>query len=162
MTSVLISPPERERYAAARCSDPDLGQDAFQDAMLDLMGNLDAYRGDAPIEPWLRRLVVGACSRLRRGRKNAPASGLPLVEDRVDQRPNAELQMELQEELTRIATALRSLSELNRQLIYLHEGEGLSIRELEERFELSADAIKSRLKRARVQMRRNLSAGSAA
>lgn len=149
-----------EVFATTRCADPDLGQDAYQDAMLTLLGTLESYRGEAPIEPWLRRLVVGACSRLRRGRKNAPSVNLPLdgqaVAGQVDARPPADLRLELEAEFARVAAALRSLPELNRELIYLHEGEGITIGDLAERFELSAEAVKSRLKRARAELRRTL------
>ena len=149
-----------EAFARSRCADPDRGQDAFQDAMVSLMHSLESYRGDAPIEAWLRRLVVGACSRLRRGRKNAPTVNLPLEEsvvaERRDERPTADLRLELEAELARVAAALNSLPDLNRELIYRHEGEGIAIRDLAERFELSTEAVKSRLKRARAELRHKL------
>ena len=60
-------------FARYQCRDETLGQDAFQEAMITALTKLDTYRGDAPIEPWLRRIVVSSCSRLRRGKKNDPA-----------------------------------------------------------------------------------------
>ena len=58
--------------------DETLGKDAFQEAMLSTMAYLDTYRGDSPIEPWLRRIVTSACSRLRRGKKNDPSINIPI------------------------------------------------------------------------------------
>jgi RNA polymerase sigma-70 factor (ECF subfamily) len=153
-----------ERFAAGQCGNPDLGQDALQDAMLHLIQNLDSYRGTSPIEPWLRRLVVGACSRLKRGRKNAPGSNLPLDENLIeslgDHRPGAEELQVLRGELERVGAALKTLPELNRTLIYLHEADGVPIRELGERFQLSSEAVKSRLKRARTELRHQLTTGA--
>jgi RNA polymerase sigma-70 factor, ECF subfamily len=154
-----------ERFATYRCQNADLGEDALQDAMIGLIRNLDAYRGDAPIEPWLKKLVVGACGRMRRGKKNAPESNLPLddsiIENREHETRNAEALLEIKGELERIGEALKSLPELNRNLIYQREGEGHSIKELSARFDLTEEAIKSRLKRARVQLRQELGIGQA-
>lgn len=149
-----------ERFATYRCQNRDMGEDAMQDAMIGLIRNLDAYRGDAPIEPWLKKLIVGACGRMRRGKKNAPESNLPLSESTIENRrsevPDAEALLEIKGELERIGTALKTLPELNRNLIYLHEGEGQSIKELAAQFDLSEEAVKSRLKRARLQLRQEL------
>ena len=152
-----------ERFATYRCQDQHLGEDALQETMISLIRNLDAYRGDAPIEPWLKKLVVGACGRLRRGKKNAPEMNLPLdntvIEGHASDSRSAEAMMEIKGELERVGAALRSLPEVNRNLIYLREGENLSIKELAAQFDLSQEAVKSRLKRARVQLREALGVG---
>jgi len=149
-----------ERFANMQCRNETQGEDALQDTMINLIQNLDAYRGDAPIEYWLRRMVVGACSRLKRGKKNAPNVNLPLDETVVgplaDKRPDAETLHDLRSEIDRLGRALKSLPELNRTLFYLHDGEGRSINELSASFGLTAEAVKSRLKRTRAQLRNEL------
>ncbi len=151
-----------ERFAAARCQNTMQGEDALQDAMINMIQNLAAYRGDAPIEYWLRRMVVGACSRLKRGKKNSPDANLPLDETVsgaiADKQPNAEMLLDLQSELERLGQALESLPELNRTLFYLHDGQGDSISDLSTRFDLTEEAVKSRLKRTRAFLRRELTA----
>ena len=145
-------------FARYRCRDETLGQDAFQEAMLTAFTKLDTFRGDSPIEPWLRRIVVSSCSRLRRGKKNDPAVNLPLDADRGDgvaesSSGDQELQLEVAQSLELLQAELERLDELNRRLFEAHDIEEVPIAQLAERFALSEEAIKSRLKRARAQVR---------
>ena len=71
---------ELNRQAFRRCRDATLAEDAAQDALVIAFQSLGTYRGDAPLDHWLKRLVVSACSRLRRGRKNDPNYNRPLDE----------------------------------------------------------------------------------
>ena len=68
-----------EEYAKYVCHDETSGKDAMQDAMLSAMTNLDSYRGDSPIEGWLRRIIVSACSRIRRALKCVASNRARLV-----------------------------------------------------------------------------------
>jgi RNA polymerase sigma-70 factor (ECF subfamily) len=150
-----------EEYAKYVCRDESAGQDAMQDAMLAAMTNLESYRGDSPIEGWLRRIVVSACSRIRRGLKNDPAVNRPL--DAVEAvRPLAqpgadqELQLLLKERLELLGDEIEKLDEPNRSLLRLHDVEEVPIADLVGRFGMTAEAIKSRLKRGRALVRERL------
>ena len=150
-----------EEFAKFVCRDETSGKDAFQDAMISAMVNLETYRGDSPIDAWLRRIVVTACSRLRRGKKNDPAVNLPLddVTDEsslADSTPDQELQLILAERLELVYAEIEKLNEPNRSLLKLHDVEEVSIEELASRFGMTGDAIKSRLKRARARVRDSL------
>lgn len=153
---------ELGRLAARRCRDDTLAQDAAQDALLAAFESLDTFRGDAPLEHWLKRLVISSCSRLRRGRKNAPAYNLPLDDVTSGKRPaepveaGQEAAVLLGERLRLLERALGELSEENRALILLHEGDELPLTELAARFGLTVDGVKARLKRARAQLRQRL------
>jgi RNA polymerase sigma-70 factor, ECF subfamily len=151
-----------EEFAKYYCNDPNLGKDAFQDAMISAMRYLDTYRGDAPIEPWLRRIVVSSCSRLRRGKKNALTSNLsldaePSLADAL-KAPTAdqELRLMLRERLALVQSEIEKLKEPNRSLLMLHDIEEVSIAELTTRFDMTEEAVKSRLKRSRSQVRESL------
>jgi len=150
-----------EEYARWVCRDDTKGQDAFQDAMIAAMANLKSYRGDSPIEAWLQRIVVSACGRIRRGQKNNPAANIPL--DAVIQDPaltdsgrSQELQLILTERLEMVRAQIEKLEEPNRSLLKLHDLEEIPIAELAHRFDLTAEAVKSRLKRARTRVREQL------
>jgi RNA polymerase sigma-70 factor (ECF subfamily) len=153
---------ELGRLAARRCRDDALAQDATQDALLAAFESLDTFRGDAPLEHWLKRLVVSSCARLRRGRKNAPAYNLPLDALESEGSPaepiaaGQEAAVLLGERLRLLERALGELSEENRSLILLHEGLDLHLFELAARFGLTIDGAKARLKRARAQLRQRL------
>jgi RNA polymerase sigma-70 factor, ECF subfamily len=153
---------ELGRLAARRCRDDALAQDAAQAALLTAFESVDTYRGEAPLEHWLKRLVVSSCSRLRRGRKNAPAFNLPLEalsseSSRVEPvEASQETAVLLRERLRLLERALGELPEANRDLILLHEGEEVPLTELAARFGLTVDGVKARLKRARAQLRQRL------
>jgi RNA polymerase sigma-70 factor, ECF subfamily len=149
-----------EGYAKYYCRDETLGKDAFQDAMIAAMTYLDTYRGDSPIEPWLRRIVVSSCSRLRRGKKNDPSINVPLQPDdsgqAVDATPDQELRMMLVQSLQMVQSEMEKLEEPNRSLLQQHDMEEVPIKELAKRFDMTGEAVKSRLKRARATIREGL------
>ena len=146
-------------FARHHCRDETLGMDAFQEAMIAALTNLESYRGDASIEPWLRRIVVSACSRLRRGKKNDPSINVPLEEERAEAPEEAtdqELQLMMVQALSQVRQEIDRLEEPNRTLLMEHDVREVPIAELTERFDLSVEAVKSRLKRARAEVRRRL------
>ena len=150
-----------EAYAKYVCRDATSGEDAFQDAMIAAMRHLETYRGDSPIDAWLRRIVVNACSHLKRGKKNDPATNLPLdhvtnESELPDPTPDQELQLIVAERLELVYAEIEKLEEPNRSLLKLHDVEEVRVGDLAGRFGMSEDAVKSRLKRARARVRENL------
>ena len=148
-------------FAVYYCRDETLGKDAFQDAMISAMTRLETYRGDAPIEPWLRRIVTTACSHLRRGKKNDPAINVPLPDDDTlgqdgERDRDQELHVMLSQSLDRVRGEIEKLDEPNRSLLERHEVHEETIKELAREFAMSEEAVKSRLKRARATVRENL------
>ena len=123
-----------ESFAAFTCGDRERGQDAFQDAMVAALDNLPSYRGDAPIEPWLRRIVVSSCARLRRGRKNSPAFNQPLDAEAPAAAAAAdqELKLMLFEGLERLWHEVDALEEPNRSLLLAHDVDAIRDRVLAE------------------------------
>ncbi|MCP4675666.1 MAG: RNA polymerase sigma factor [Deltaproteobacteria bacterium] len=148
-------------FAKYVCRDETRGKDAFQDAMIAAMTHLDTYRGDSPIDAWLRRIVVTSCSRLRRGKKNDPSINRPLDTHEAtsalkDSAPNQELRLILRERLELVRREIDALDEPNRTLLMLHDVEEVPIADLTTRFDMTKEAVKSRLKRARAAVRENL------
>lgn len=150
-----------EEFAKYVCRDETKGKDTFQDAMISAMTHLDTYRGDSPIDAWLRRIVVTSCSRLRRGKKNDPKINRPLdmyesASALADRTPDQELTLILRERLELVGREIEALDEPNRSLLKLHDIEEVPIAKLAAEFEMTKEAIKSRLKRARATVRENL------
>ncbi len=149
--------------ARNRCKNPVLAQDAFQEAFRLVLEKLPQFRGDSPLQAWLRSLVVSACSRLRRGRKNSPAYNQPFEEQSPgDQNQDgwmeAEKQSFLSERLLILGQLMEKIPEPNRSLFLLHEGQEHSLQELALRFQLTENAVKGRLKRTREKLRAQLTA----
>ncbi len=149
---------EMSRLARARCRDDGVAGDVAQQAMMAGLKGLSGFHGDAPLEHWLRRLVVRACARLRRGRKNDPTLHLPLEDAPtpavVDE--GLEVRLLLDERLLILRRLLDGLKEPDRSLLLLHEGQAVPLQELAARFDLTVDAVKSRLKRTRRELRAQL------
>ena len=156
---------EVRRFAASRCG--DVGgdvDDISQDAMVAAQRYLGSFRGDASLRTWLYRLVLSACSRRRRGRKNDPnlhrpvehAEQLPLGEEQGTPDPEVELMMA--ERLKALEGAIAQLRTHDRELLAAVEWEGLSLAEAGERQGLTVSAVKSRMFRIRQQLRERVQA----
>jgi len=142
------------KLAEYRCDDKILSEDVVQEAFSTGIAKLHTFRGDAPLEHWLKKLVVTTCSRMRRGRKNNPHFNVPLDETaEPEEAPTQEASVLTKQRLGLIIQALSATDKLNRSLLLLHEGQERSIAALAAEFNLSADAVKSRLKRTRAALR---------
>lgn len=152
---------EMRRIARHRCRSDSMADDAHQEAMVAMLESLPGYRGEAPLKFWLRRLVVTACARLHRGRRNDPAFNLPLdslspdAEELIEAQ-RQEMQTMLGQRLEMLQLVLGEVDETNRSLLLLHEGQERSLDELAQRFDLTLDGVKSRLKRTRAALRERL------
>lgn len=150
-----------QRFARSRCG--DLGGDAediTQDAMLAAQRYLSSFRGDASLRTWLYRLVISACSRRRRGRKNDPslhrsmdADNAPEVATPPAEAADPEVQLMMGEKLDALRAAIDGLRDTDRELLSLVEWQGLSLAEVGQRKEISVSAVKSRMFRIRQQLR---------
>ena len=63
--------PRFVRTATAITGDEAAGRDAVQDAFVHAVGKRHSYRGDAPLEAWVWRIVINEALALRRGRASA-------------------------------------------------------------------------------------------
>ena len=133
----------------------DLTQEAFVRAYLDLA----KIREPSKFASWIYRLTTNICKMWLRQRK--PLDNLSL-DEAVRTRQwsgdgNAPSEYVENEELRRtIKEAITSLSERNRLAITLHYIDGLSYEEIGSFLNVSRSAVKSRLHRARKQLRKEL------
>jgi RNA polymerase sigma-70 factor (ECF subfamily) len=130
----------------------DVGQEVF----LRLYNSLDQLRAPEVFEPWLYRLTVNAAYDYLRRQKRQPESRMAdLSEEQVmlaDAAASGRLALE-EKEKTQIrelvGTLLDHVSEEDRILLTLKEVEGLSLKELEQVYQVNENALKVRLFRAR-------------
>src|SRR5690348_1884255 len=141
-------------------------EDVVQDAFLKSYENLEQFQGQSKFYTWLVRIAVNeALMRLRRRRPERMVSldeDVKTEDDSVprevaDWAPNPEQlynQSELKDILTR---TIQGLPPSFRTVFVLRDVEGLSTEEAAEALDLSIPAVKSRLLRARLQLRERLS-----
>jgi RNA polymerase sigma-70 factor (ECF subfamily) len=141
-------------------------EDVVQDAFLKAYENLNQFQGNSKFYTWLVRIAVNeALMKLRRRRPERMVSldeEIKTEEDSMprevaDWSPNPEQlynQSELRDILTR---TIQGLPPSFRTVFVLRDVEGLSTEETAEALDLSIPAVKSRLLRARLQLRERLS-----
>lgn len=148
------------RFARRMCGDADRAQDVVQDALVNVVRGLDGFRGDSAFSSWLFMVVRRACLRSVRRKSHQPAhmdnldgptqhaAEGPLPSDHAAAR-----------EMTRVLeAALLQLPPRAREVILLRDVEGLSARDVADSLGLEVPAVKSRLHRARAQLRDAVSA----
>ena len=156
------------RYAYRRCGDMESANDLVQETFLNAFRGMNAFRGDARVSTWLYTIASRAAMRLRRKRKGAPERELSLEEFIPTSDGEFRLQIpiegltpeqalenkELREALDQ---AINKLPKKYRIALVLRDMEGLSAKEVSGIMGLSERAVKSRLHRARLFVRRELS-----
>jgi len=140
-------------------------EDVVQDAFLKAYENLEQFQGNSKFYTWLVRIAVNeSLMKLRRRRSNRTVSldeDIETEEDTMprevaDWSPNPE-QLYKQGELKDILRkTVQGLPASFRTVFVLRDVEGLSTEETAEALDLSIPAVKSRLLRARLQLRERL------
>jgi RNA polymerase sigma-70 factor (ECF subfamily) len=135
--------------------DPRDVEEAAQDCFVQAWRNLDRFRGDSAVFTWLYRIAVNeALGRLRR--KRLPMIGLEgpeVVQPAAGEPQHAVESGELEQFL---AGRIRALEPEYRAPLVLRDVVGLSNQEVADVLELSLAAAKSRIHRARMQIRAEL------
>ena len=140
-------------------------EDVVQDAFLKAYENLEQFQGQSKFYTWLVRIAVNeALMKLRRRRPERMVSLDQEVQTEEDSMPrevanwspNPE-QLYNQAELRDIlGKTIQGLPPSFRTVFVLRDVEGLSTEETAQALELSVPAVKSRLLRARLQLRERL------
>jgi len=150
----------RVRGVLARLLDDDRDvEEATQDSFVQAWRNLDRFRGDAAVFTWLYRIAVNeALGRLRRKRVvTTPFDDAP---ERLLIASDPELQPERAAESGELeaflSARIRELEPDYRAPLVLRDVLGLSNQEVADVLELSLAATKSRIHRARMQIRAEL------
>lgn len=155
-------------YSVARrmlSNDAD-AEDVTQEVLLQVVRKLDTFRGESGLSTWLHRITVNAALSLRRKQKrrhehqvdasleNLSDNGKTLGTSSSVMPPDQRmLQHELREA---IEAAIAQLPEMYRDVYVLADIECLANAEVGEMLGLSVPAVKSRLHRARLMMRKIL------
>jgi len=137
--------------------------DAVQSAYLSAFRNLQSFRGDASFKTWITRIVLNQClMRLRESRRHRFTLSLDLLgrdgtprSIAVDSRTPENLALRAEIE-NAVAEAVSKLPKGLSDLLTRCSVSGLSIRDTADALGLTVQATKTRLFRARLQLRQEL------
>jgi len=147
---------------------PEDVEDVGQEVFLRLYYSLDQLRTPEVFEPWLYRLTVNAAyDYLRKSKRRKESRMCDLSEQQVVQADAVASSQansnDLQKQQTRsyVEELLSTLSAEDRVLLLMKEVEGLSLREMEQVYNVNETALKVRLFRARQRVLKALGATNA-
>lgn len=147
---------------------PDDALDLSQEVFLKLWRTLPQYQFDAAFTTWLYRLTQNVCIDFLRRQKRQQHVSLTVEDDEEagkelsipDCAPSPEEQVIFNEKQVAIETALRALPPDYRQVLELRVVRNLPYEQIAQILDVPVGTVKSRLARARLQLKRKLEAGN--
>ena len=156
----LLAQHEREvyRYGLRMCGNEEDAREVLQETLLAAFQNVKGFRGDAQLSTWLYQIARNFCARGRRRAVGEPERNEPL--EHADAVPSEQAQPDAQAHAREIGALLQQailgLSEAHREVLVLRDVEGLSAEEAAKVIGVEVGALKSRLHRARLELRGKL------
>ncbi len=137
----------------------DAAYDVVQDAFVQAYVKLDKFERASAFYTWLYRIAVNLA--ISRRRREKPMTSVDQVREVLGQEPTdgadpPAAQLEQRERACQVHQALAALSEEHRTILTLREMEDFSYEQIAEILDLPVGTIRSRLHRARMQLREQL------
>jgi RNA polymerase sigma factor (sigma-70 family) len=127
---------------------PALAEDVLQETFVEVLGKIDSFRGDAGFGFWVRRIAVNKCLMHLRSSWVARRSG-----DELPEESSHDDGAELLEQRHALETALAALPPAARAVVWLHDVEGYTHREIAQSMGKTPSFSKSQLARAHERLR---------
>ncbi len=158
---------DRLYHAALRIADtPDDAYDVVQDAFLNAYQSLASFKGDAEFFTWLYRIAFNAAISQKRKKRatvslDAGRKGQPVAEP-IDESHGVTPgeAMEQGEDERQLHAAIRRLSTEHRAVLVMKDLDGLKYEDIAVVTGVPIGTVRSRLHRARLELRNLLDAGS--
>jgi RNA polymerase sigma-70 factor, ECF subfamily len=143
-------------------------EEAAQDALLTIARKIDSFKGESAFSSWIYRVAANAAyqklrSRRAKWREIALEDVLPTIEqdgrhfEPMDDWSRRVDEQAMQHEMRRVLEeAIEGLPPDYRTALVLHDVEGLSNPDIAEALGISLPAVKSRVHRSRLYLRRRL------
>lgn len=143
--------------------DPDEALDLVQETFLRAFRGMASFRGESAVRTWLHRIAMNVFLNERRGPRRETVDLQTLEElspgwwDRWSGRvPDPEQLASSREESQRLGRIIARLPEEYRAVLLLRDREEYRAQEVAEMLDISVSAVKSRLHRARMFVRKEL------
>ncbi|WIG97817.1 sigma-70 family RNA polymerase sigma factor [Myxococcus sp. SDU36] len=148
------------RFGLRMCGSEEDAMEVLQETLFSAFRGLHAFRGDAALSTWLYQVARTHCFRLRRRRVGAPEDFQPLDAPSATHVAAAEATPDMLSHARQMGEVLQAailaLPEAHREVLILRDVEGLTAEEAASVVGIEVRALKSRLHRARLQMREHL------
>ena len=134
--------------------------DAVQDAFVQAYTKLESFRGASRFYTWLYRIAMNVA--LSRRRRRRPTVSVDQAKEAAGEEPldvaeGPEDAVLSQERVEQVQSALDNLGDEHRTILVLREIEGCAYEEIAEILDLPVGTVRSRIFRARVQLKQRLS-----
>jgi RNA polymerase sigma-70 factor (ECF subfamily) len=158
--------PKLYGLALRMLGDPLEAEDVLQESFLKAFNAIDQFEGRSKLSTWLYRITSNeALMRLRKKRPDLVSVDEPIHLDVGDTIPRQledwcclpEEEFMTAEAMTQLDQAMDELSPALKAAFVLRDLQGLSTEQAAETLEISESALKTRLSRARLQLRESLS-----
>jgi RNA polymerase sigma-70 factor (ECF subfamily) len=154
----LIEPNLRplQRYVASAMRNMPEVDDIVQQTVLKAFVHLDQFRSDAQFNTWLRAIALNEIRQFHRERQRhalRQENGDAVHFEVPDRRESAQTAWERKENAQALRRAIGRLPSMYRTVIELRYLRGLSLAETAERLSVGVGAVKTRLHRARQQLK---------
>jgi RNA polymerase sigma-70 factor (ECF subfamily) len=130
-------------------------EDLTQETFLRALKRLDSFQSGTNLRSWLLRIAANACFDLRRKQKRVVFQSLNWEVPTTTRLPGQRLELGEQCEILRVA--LEELSELTRMVFHLRATEELSFREIAALADITEEAARWHMHRARTKLLKRLS-----
>ena len=145
---------------------PEDAAELSQEAFFNAWRGISKFQGDSSFATWLYRLATNVCiDYLRKQKRRRQVESEVSLDDEeaswtepADWSQDPQRQLERSELGRALERGLRALPEQQRQILVLRELSGLSYQEIAEKLDLDLGTVKSRIARARLALRKILSA----
>jgi RNA polymerase sigma-70 factor (ECF subfamily) len=151
------------RLGLKMLADPQEAEDVLQTTFLKAFQHLPEFEGRSSLSTWLYRIAANEALMLLRRRRpefaldEEPEEGAPMLPTQLaDWSHLPERDLLSGEARQKLDLAIQMLPEKLRVVFLLRDVEGLSIKETSEALNLSETAVKTRLLRARLNLRERL------
>lgn len=148
------------RFGLRMCGTEDAAAEVLQQTLLTAFKSLHQFRGDAKLSTWLYQIARSFCSKERRRRADEPARLEPLHGPEAlavaSPAANPEEAAQARSVGEALEAAILALPESYREALILKDVEGLTAEEAALTLGLEVAALKSRLHRARNELRAHL------
>ncbi|HSP78997.1 MAG TPA: sigma-70 family RNA polymerase sigma factor [Myxococcaceae bacterium] len=150
------------RFGLRMCGSEEDARDVLQQTLMTAFRGIHQFRGDASLSTWLYQIARSFCTKARRRKVDEPAEHVPLDAPPMLMVPTQEADPEAVVHARQMGQVLQAailaLPEAYRETLILRDVEGLSAEEAARVVGIEVGALKSRLHRARSELRKHLTA----